>query len=553
MSAPVSRLRVEVIKEKISLEDNNKLKQQAEEGKIENNISDDKNQILNNVEAIDSVKFEGYVEKRIDKIKTEEKEIYNDEEYILSKIIDFATTRPIEVISDFELKTKIEKAYYFEPDSRLIDDKGLRKFCEEHPEVKYLNLGNCDKIMDFSPIGNLKNLEQLDLNNCDYLYDIDFLKTCTKLKVLNIADTDIKYIDVVENMPDLEILNLSTNPVQDIRPLCNCRKLKDLVLWGCLSLENIDALKYCTTLRILDIDSIPVKSLDCLKDLPVLDTLLMDNCGNVSDFSFLKNLTTLKVLACDGITSISTENLKNFSNLTNLVYLTLNNRKISNLEPLKNLINLREIQLKSNLIVDLKPLNNMVNMLKIDLSNNSSLVDLSPLCKMVNLTNFKMEGNTAAVLAANGSKKSITANMTVENFEVVKNFPELKAFYISGNYRVKDLSPLMNCKKLEELSVTSCMQLEDVEFIKYLDQLFLLILNENPRIKDLYCVTNLTKLRQFNYNGTAVPTAKMANVLKRCTSVYQLTGNSGNRIQSQYIVSAKKRCKLYSLRKKIKK
>ena len=548
MTLPVSKLKLELLKKKLMQEEEEK---KSEIKNVEvNDFSEDCP--TPNVEIVSPNKFEGYVEKRLDKVKVEGEQIFDDK-YMLSKIIDFATTRPIEVISDFELKTKIEKAYYFEPDSRLIDDKGLRKLCEEHPNVKYLNLGNCDKIMDFSPIGNLKDLEQLDLNNCDYLYDIDFLKTCKKLRVLNIADTDIKYIDVVENMPDLEILNLSTNPVQDIRPLCNCKKLKDLILWGCLSLNNIDSLRFCTTLRALDIDSVPVSDLSCLKDLPVLDTLLMDNCNNVTDFSFLKNLITLKVLACDGTLPISNENLKNFSNLTNLVYLTLNNRKISSLEPLKNLINLEEIQVKSNLIVDLKPLSKMVNMLKVDFSDNSNLTDLSPLASMTKLINFKMEGNTVSVVAVKDFKKSVTANMTVENFDVLKNFPELKAFYISGNYKVKDLSPLMNCKKLEELSVTSCMQLEDVEFIKYLDQLFLLTLNDNPRIKDLYCVTNLTKLRQFNYSGTAVPTAKMANVLKRCTSIFQLVGNNGNKIQGQYLVSAKKRCKMYSLRKKIKK
>lgn len=472
---------------------------------------------------------------------------------MVSPIVDFATTRPVEVINDFDLDVKIEKRYYYEPDSRLIDDKMLVELCEQHPDIKYLNLGNCDKIMDFSPIGRLKNLKQLDLNNCDYLYDIDFLKTCTELEVLNIADTDIKFIDVIMYLPKLIVLNLSTNPIQNLKPLYNCKKLKDLVLWGCLSLEDISALKYCTSLRVLDIDSVPVSDLSCLANLPSLDTLLMDNCNNVTDFSFLKRLVTLKILACDGTVPISTEDLQNFSNLTNLVYLTLNNRRISNLGPLKNLINLREIQLKSNIIIDLTPLSDMVNMLKIDLSNNSNLTDLNPLCKMVNLTNFKMEGNTASALAVNGSKKSITANMTVENFEVMKNFTELKAFYINGNYKVKDLSPLRYCTKLEELSVTHCMQLEVVEFIRYLKEVFLLFLNDNPRIKDLYCVTNLTKLRQFNYRGTAVPTAKMTNILKRCTSIYDLSGNNNNRIQGQYIASAKKRCKLYSLRKKIKK
>ena len=195
----------------------------------------------------------------------------------------------------------------------------------------------------------------------------------------------------------------------------------------------------------------------------------------------------------------------------------------------------------------------MIDMLKIDLSDNSNLTDLSPLAGMRKLENFKMEGNTASVVAVKDFKKSVTANMTVENFEVVKNFPVLKKFYISGNYKVKDLNPLKYCKEMEEFSVTSCMQLEDVEFIRHLDKLFLLDLGDNPRIKDLYCVTNLNGLRQFNYRGTAVPTAKMANILKRCTSLYVLTGNNINRIQGQYLSSAKKRCKLYSLRKKIKK
>ena len=77
-------------------------------------------------------------------------------------------------------------------------------------------------------------------------------------------------------------------------------------------------------------------------------------------------------------------------------------------------------------------------------------------------------------------------------------------------------------------------------------------LSNNPRIKDLYGITYLTNLQQFRYNGTAVPTAKMANIMKRCTGVWDLAGNVTNGIQKQYLTSAKKRCKMYSLRKKVK-
>ena len=160
---------------------------------------------------------------------------------------------------------------------------------------------------------------------------------------------------------------------------------------------------------------------------------------------------------------------------------------------------------------------------------------------MTKLTNFKLEGNKASVLAAKDFKKSVTANMIVEDFNVFQNFKDLKALYMSGNYKVKDLSPLKYCEKIEELCVTSCMQLENVEFIKFLKNIAVLDLANNPRIKDLYCVTNLDKLRQFHYEGTAVPTAKMANIMKRCTGVWDLGGNKTNSMQAQYLVSAKKK------------
>lgn len=467
---------------------------------------------------------------------------------VLSRILDFSTTRPIECIKNID--TSIDLNYYLEP-SKYLTNEQLNEICSINTHIKYLDLSNCDRIMDWSPISKLVNLEQLDLNNCDYIIDLDFLKTLKKLKVLNIGNTDVKYLDALIYLENLETINLTSNPVADLTPLKNCLNLKDIVLWGCMSIKNIDVVAKFTQLELLDIESCPIPDLNCIKNLKNLETLLMDNCNTIKDFSFLENLTTLKYFTADGNTIIGEKNLNFFKNLVNLEYLSLRGRSLVKIEFIKNSNKIKELVLSDNMVSDLTPLENMTEMIKIALGKNRELKELGPLKNMHKLEKLDISAFSGTIKGKSGTMDvSVISAMNITDLSVLQNFPNLKELNATANYRLKDISYLIYCKNVEELYLNACTQLENVDVIGTLSRLRILELKSNPRIRDLYCVSKLENLEMFNYNGTLVQTIKMVNILKRCTKLYSLRGNDSSDFLVKFIDSAQKRVKLYKSRKR---
>lgn len=466
---------------------------------------------------------------------------------ILSRIIDLAATRPIENIKDIE--TEVDIDYYFEP-NKYITNEELYKLCEEHPDMKYLDLSNCDKIMDFSPISNLKDLEQLSVNNCDYIIDLDFLEDLPKLKILNAGNTDLRYIEALESISTLEILNLTSNPIMDISPLKNCKNLRELVLWGCLTVSDVSVIRNFKELRVLDVESCSISDLSPAKDLLKLDTILMDNCGGIRDYSFLKNLTELRYFSADGNRMIGADNLEYFRNLVNMEYLSLKQRGITSLDCFKNMTKLKEVKFVDNMIKDLSPLENCVDMLKVDFTKNKELVDLSPLHNMHKLEKLivcgSIPGNKTNTLQSSFDRMQIT------DLSVMQNFPGLKEVDLDGNTKLKDISWFKYCLNLEEVQLNNCTQLENADSLGLLEKLFRLEIKNCPKIRDLYCLSNCEGLKQLDYNGTSVPTVKMVSVLKRCTRIFLLKGNFSNDIQAKFLKSGGKRIKLCKSRKSYK-
>lgn len=510
-------------------------------------IQDVENEVIEKpqIEEKQQLERKVYTKSKIDAgIMTKENTI------ILSRIIDLAATRPIENIKDIE--TEVDIDYYYEP-SKYITNEELYTLCKEHPDMKYLDLSNCDKIMDFSPISNLRQLEQLSVNNCDYIIDLDFLEGLPNLKVLNAGNTDLRYIEALESISTLEVVNLTSNPIMDITPLKNCLNLHELVLWGCLPVSDISVIENFPELRVLDIESCSITDLSPAKDLLKLNTILMDNCSGVRDYSFLKNLTELRYFSADGNRMIGADNLEYFRNLVNMEYLSLRQRGITSLDYFKNMTKLKEIKFVDNMIKDLSPLENCVDMLKVDFTKNKELSDLSPLHNMHKLEKLIVCGSVGqSKITKTGTTPTSFDRMQITDLSVMQNFPKLKEVDLDGNTKLKDISWFKYCLNLEEVQLNNCTQLENADPLGLLEKMFRLEIKNCPKVRDLYCLSNCEALQQLDYNGTSVPTVKMVSVLKRCTKIYLLKGNYSNDIQAKFLKSGGKRIKMCKSRKSYK-
>ena len=65
---------------------------------------------------------------------------------------------------------------------------------ENLTQLKSLLLTRADQITDFSPIGKLKNLEELDLAGTN-IKDVTDIKNLEKLAQINLADTKVSAED----------------------------------------------------------------------------------------------------------------------------------------------------------------------------------------------------------------------------------------------------------------------------------------------------------------------------------------------------------------------
>jgi len=102
----------------------------------------------------------------------------------------------------------------------------------------------------------------------------DVLKYCTKVKYLDLGHNEnISDISFVRSMPELEVLIIAMNPLEDITPLADCPKLE-----------------------YIELNSTSVSDLTPLSNAQNLRHLNLGNCPNVSDISCLYGLTELERL-----------------------------------------------------------------------------------------------------------------------------------------------------------------------------------------------------------------------------------------------------------------
>lgn len=100
------------------------------------------------------------------------------------------------------------------------------------------------------------------------------LKYCTDLKYLDLGHNEaISDISFANYMPNLEVLVIAMNPLEDISPLANCPHLE-----------------------YIELNSTSVSDLSPLSGLKELRHLNLGNCENVSDISPLYGLTELERL-----------------------------------------------------------------------------------------------------------------------------------------------------------------------------------------------------------------------------------------------------------------
>lgn len=155
------------------------------------------------------------------------------------------------------------------------------------------------KVKDISALANLQNLEYLflgDFSRCIYssVSDISPLENLVNLKSLYLTSlVQIRNTEVLSNLINLEVLNLSYNKIEDISMVHNLVNLKELYLSD-NALTDISSLNNLTRLERLDLSRNEITDISSLENLTNLKYInLSENpISDYSSVSFVESLYT---------------------------------------------------------------------------------------------------------------------------------------------------------------------------------------------------------------------------------------------------------------------
>ena len=195
---------------------------------------------------------------------TAEQELYDSRTHSGSKEL---TPEKIDYEMQFPHSNSVMKLHH-------LTQAGFEHFVSVYGEsYRVLYLNDCTGIRDFSPLGDLKNLEAIRLEWCrktDKLWD---MSGNTSLKVLSIHDAK----KIVEN--PMELRTSST--------------LEEVRLWGAFfdnkhTLDSLECFRGMPSLRRIDLNDIKLKN----RNFDVLSTL-----PNLEEFHFDAGMLTTEEIA----------------------------------------------------------------------------------------------------------------------------------------------------------------------------------------------------------------------------------------------------------------
>ena len=159
--------------------------------------------------------------------------------------------------------------------------------------------------------------------------DLTGLEKCPNIALINLAKNEVENISAIKDLKNLQSLDLSNNKISDITPLAG--------LVG---------------LQFVELSNNQVKDIAALKELKKLSALYI--AGNqIADLAPLAEITKLSSLDLAGNKVVD---LKPIENVSSLSLLKLTGNEIVDLSPLGKQTQLRMLFIDKNKITDLAPL-----------------------------------------------------------------------------------------------------------------------------------------------------------------------------------------------------
>ncbi|WP_421794931.1 leucine-rich repeat domain-containing protein [Haliscomenobacter sp.] len=286
------------------------------------------------------------------------------------------------------------------------------------------------------------------------------------LKKLVAYECNITKIELLNDAPNLESVNLSYNPISTYSFLEKAPNINWLRLCG-NQISDARFLEKLTNLNSLDISSNKISDASFLEKLTGLTTLYL-SYNQISDASFLEKLTGLTTLYLSYNQISDASFLEKLTGLTTL-YLSYN--QISDASFLEKLTGLTTLYLSSNQISDASFLEKLTGLTTLYLSSNQ-ISDASFLEKLTGLTTLYLSSNQ------------------ISDWRFLEKLTGLTTLDLSSN-QISDASFLEKLTGLTTLDLSN-NQISDASFLEKLTGLTTLDLSYN-QISDLEPLLTLIK------------------------------------------------------------
>ena len=300
------------------------------------------------------------------------------------------------------------------------------------------------------------NLQELDLSGNSFMQNLMPVSRLTNLRSLNIAYTEIGFLQPIQGLANLESLNISHTYISDLKPLQDMGNLRYLNIMN-TPVSDLSALAKDDHIEVIDADSTAIgkRQVMALKESqrqvtvvyqtealitwwnsldPIWQSIFRNAIGtqlempNALELQQIMDLRELEITPEFPVVSIEP-----LVSLTWLERLTINNQSVSDLTPLAYKEFLLELNAQNNPISSLDPIENstLLELLNIE---NTQVNDLGPLSKMNNLITLNASGTPVKSL------KPLSGLQKLENLFV-------------NNTNVRSISPVENIPMLKQLRV----------------------------------------------------------------------------------------------------
>lgn len=335
-------------------------------------------------------------------------------------------------------------------------------------------------------------------------YDVDGDKKITNYDMLQIRDA--LYIDTYNyNIKDLTGLEYAKNLIS-----FNLER----------EFNNMSVLEKLPNLHFLTISSLKMETIKTLNVLKKVKNLTINNYtyGDNLDYSFIGTLTNLVNLSIHDTSlnakAVDMNSLKNLTGLYNLSITTP--AELTNLTALSNLKKMTDLGLHTtNKLSDISFISNLTWLERLDLSDNN-ISDITPLRNLKKLTSLDLmrnpintkESETAKTLEIlRSGEEYIYINVMETNSSENIEFEDenFKKVLIENNNADLNKDNQISVEEMENLSyiyLTSEDSLKSIKEIEYAVNLYTITISSE--IEDISPIAKLTRLNSINISNKAM-------------------------------------------------